>query len=459
MRALEEKGLEVILHGQAAHEWLAAGEISSCRRSALIVHGSLRKALSVLQEDREGEVVSVDKRTLLWTPTEGPRREGVPASIRVQTARERVPPTPWFSERNFKGLERDLATREVTMDALGIRSTGEILDPFGGVQDFFAGRLCSVVPVRRAFQENGLWALKLAQFIGERGLPVPAEVTRFGQQHAGRLMDVPVSRWKKPLDRLILSPHVDEGLEFLYQTGALQIISPEVVAMVDFHTSCPIHHKDLWDHTKQVVAKAEPNLAVRWAALMHDIGKIATRTVTGERKVHFFRHEELGGMLFRGVAARLELAPSFAEQVDYIIRNHSRVNLYDSTWTDSAVRRMLKEVGDYLPYLLMFSKADFTTKRKSKADELRRQLAELEERIARIQAEDAKQPALPKGLGKILMATFEIPPGRELGDLMNWLREAVEEGSVEAQVNGEIYIQYIRQHPDRLQAAGGQLPA
>ena len=275
-------------------------------------------------------------------------------------------PTPWFTERNFQGLERDLATREVTMDAFGIRSNGELFDPFGGVQDFFAGRLCSVVPMRRAFRENGLWALKLAQFIGERGLPVPPEVIRFARQHAGRLMDVPVSRWKKPLDRLILSPHVEEGLEFLFQAGTLQLISPEVVSMVGFHESCPVHHKDLWDHTKRWLRKQNPIWLSAGQPSMHDIGKIATRTVTGERKVHFFRHEELGGMLFRGVAARLELGATFTEQVDYIIRNHSRVNLYDSTWTDSAIRRMLKEVGDYLPLLMMFSKADFTTKRRAK---------------------------------------------------------------------------------------------
>jgi poly(A) polymerase len=191
---------------------------------------------------------------------------------------------------------------------------------------------------------------------------------------------------------------------------------------------------------------------------MHDIGKIWTRTVNRERKVHFFRHEEFGAMLFLGVAGRLQFDDAFRDRVDYVIRNHSRVNLYDSSWTDNAIRRMIRECGDHMDELVMFSSADFTTKRESKARELRRQLAELHDRMEKIAREDARKPPLPKGIGNAIMEEFSVPPGRELGALRTWLESEIEEGNLAAQADPAIYLKHLSLFPDKIEAAGGSVP-
>ena len=459
MERLDHLGEQTILQGNAAQAIVRDAPPRHMKGSCLIT--------TAPPATIEKELKKLGKGTLVKKPDSRVfRLEGLPSihpsvsepvSIRIESLRKRTPPTPWFSELRLKGLERDLATREITVRAFGIQRTGALVDPFGGAEDAKAGALRSVVPNKRAFKENGLWALKMARHIGETGLDPQDNVYRHARVHAGRILDVPVGLWRPHLNRLLLSDHVEKGLDFLLESGTLRFICPEVVSMVDFHLSCPVHHKDLWDHTKKVIAQAEKNLTVRWAALMHDIGKVWTRSVTHDRKVHFFRHEEFGALLFRGVAGRLELTPEFTDAVDYVIKNHSRVNLYDSNWTDSAVRRLIKECGEFLPELICFSKADFTTKRQSKVRELKRQLQELETRIERIREDDAKPRPLPKGLGNLLMKRFEIPPGKELGELRAWLIEEVENGNVPRQADPEIYMDYLLKHAERIETAGGSI--
>lgn len=459
MQAFETAGFQCVLQGRAAQEIVRGVIPESYGWSSIISTGSPAQNKEVIGQFKtqlktytEGRTVKIDN-----FPVEG--AGGKAGTLRVSSLRKRTPPTQWFAKQNHEGIAKDLSTREVTLFAFGLKGDGTPLDPFGGVSDSQNNILRSVVPAKRVFKENGLWALKLARFIGDTGLTVDDEVLSYARKHAGRILDVPVPLWTPHLNRILLSDHVEEALEFLLRSECLQFVVPEVVSMVDFHTTCPVHHKDLWDHTKRVIAQAEKNVIVRWAALMHDIGKVWTRSVNRERKVHFFRHEEFGALLFQGVAGRLQLEPEFAARIDYVIRNHSRVNLYDSSWTDSAVRRLIRECGDYLDELILFSKADFTTKRESKVRELRRQLAELDERIASIKAMDAKPQPLPKGLGAVLMAEFKIPAGKGIGQLRSWLAEQVEEGTIPAQAPPTVYLDYLNQFPDRVIQAGGLVEA
>ena len=228
--------------------------------------------------------------------------------------------------------------------------------------------------------------------------------------------------------------------------------------MVGFDKTCAVHHKDIWDHTKIVTQKAVPDLVVRWAALCHDIGKIWTRTVNKSGKVHFFRHEDHGALLFEGIAHRVGLPQWLTDRVSYLIANHSRVNLYQDDWTDSAVRRLIRETENHLPDLLAFSKADFTTKREARIEEMRRLLADLEARILRVAEEDAKEPPLSKGLGNTLMVRFGLPPCRLIGDLKKTLEETIARGDLTARAEDAYYVDWIQDQPAliaRIRAAGG----
>jgi poly(A) polymerase len=372
------------------------------------------------------------------------------STIQITTLRTSLPTYRWFQEQRLEGIERDLATREITLHAIAIASDGTLVDPHGGVEDLRAGQIKTIVPHGQVFRENGRWLLKVAQHVAWYGFPASAGLLQSAIRDAGGIMDVAPREWCVALGRILMSDHVMDGLNFLREGRILGYILPEIAAMVGFHESCRVHHKDLWAHTIQVIHQTEKNPHVRWAALMHDIGKVPTRTVNRDGKVHFFRHEELGAHMFRGIAHRLEMSEEDEERIQYIIRNHSRVNLYESSWTDSAVRRLIRDCGDRLDELLAFSRADFTTKRASRAAELRRQLVELDERIASISAEDARRCPLPSGLGQHIMKHFQVGPGRHVGDARAWLEAEVEAGRVPAGEEPEVYLEHMEAHRDQV---------
>jgi poly(A) polymerase len=288
-----------------------------------------------------------------------------------------------------------------------------------------------------------MYLLKVARYVAQYDFEPAPDLVRFAARDAGNILDTPRNQWKEHLDRVLLGPGVIAGLQFLYDSRTLQFLMPEVASMVGFHESCPVHHKDIWDHTVKVIAKAEKNLVVRWAALMHDIGKVWTRQVTKQGKVHFFRHEELGALLFEGVAFRLRFDQESMNRVAYVIRNHSRVNLYEDNWTDSAIRRLMRDVGDYLPDLIAFSKADFTTKRAWREAELKRQMAELEQRIAAIREEDSRVPPLPSGLGNEMMGRFGLTPGPRIGELKRLLEAAIKDGTLAPYQESAVYLDWL----------------
>ena len=234
---------------------------------------------------------------------------------------------------------------------------------------------------------------------------------------------------------------------------------PEIAAMVDFEKSCSAHHKDIWDHTKQVTQKTKLELVVRWAALCHDIGKVWTRTVTRNGKVHFFRHEEHGTLLFESIATRFKLNTKLSYRVAYVIRHHSRVNLYRSDWTDSAVRRLIRESEGHLDELITFSKADYTTKRQDRIAEMQSQISDLESRIVTLSEEDAKVPPLPSGLGVAIMKNFQLAPSPLIGELKRLLETAVESGELPERADDALYLGWLKDDPacvERISSAGGQ---
>ena len=323
----------------------------------------------------------------------------------------------------------------------------------GDTQD---GRLRLQVDVREFLHQGAVRLLDLALWAAQTGLRPTGEMVRLGQRDAGHVLQLDRTLWCERFGAVLLGRHAGVGLQFLCDAAVLQLMVPEVVAMVDFHKSCPVHHKDIWDHTLQVVEKCPPNLAVRWAALMHDTGKVWTRTVQ-KGKVHFFRHEDLGASLMEGVAGRFHLDPELRDRVVYIIANHARANVYATNWTDSAVRRLIRDMGRHLADVLAFSQSDFTTKRAWRIAEVRALAEELNERIPRIAAEDAKVPPLPKGLGHVIMQATGLQPGPWLGEVQRWLEAEVEAGQVEPLLEAETYLAYLREkRPELLAVAPGQ---
>jgi poly(A) polymerase len=294
----------------------------------------------------------------------------------------------------------------------------------------------------RSDQRAALTGLELALAAARAGV-APADAPCLVEPEAFRALAIAEVRPR--LDALLLCRHADVGLEVLLEVGAVAALFPELSRIVGFGDGET--HKDVWLHTKQVVIQCLPRLAVRWAALMHDIGKPRTRSVTPDGAVHFFHHAEEGARMFERIDRRLGLFakdPELGAEIRFLILHHQRAHQYEEEWTDSAVRRFARDIGGSLGDLMALSRADMTTKRRDKRRRFLFQLKDLQERIAKLAQQDAKEPALPKGLGDELMSAFGLPPSRRLGELRNALELAVEAGELPPGQPAAVYIEFVR---------------
>lgn len=255
---------------------------------------------------------------------------------------------------------------------------------------------------------------------------------------------------REAMDEILLSRRADIGLLALHECGLLDVILPEVTAMVGFGEG-ESRHKDVWRHTLQVVIQSVPRVEVRWGALFHDIGKPRTRSVDADGTVHFLHHAEVGARMFSKLARRERLWPDedSQEKIRFLVYHHQRAHQYDKSWTDSATRRFAREIGEHMDDLMALSRADMTTKRKEKRRRFLFQLKELTGRIDRLLEEDNKPKPLPKGLGELLISEFQLPPSKLIGDIRKQLEQAVESGELPLQASFETYVDFVRQHPDR----------
>lgn len=253
------------------------------------------------------------------------------------------------------------------------------------------------------------------------------------------------------LDRVVMGSDPEAGLDALHTAGALEVLFPEVHAMIGFGDG-EWRHKDVWKHTKQVVRQAVPRLEVRWAALFHDIGKIKTRSITPDGKVHFLGHAEVGTRMFDKLERRMPLFTAdlaLKDTIRFLILHHLRANQYDPSWTDSAVRRFARELGEHLDDLLCLARADITTKRPEKKRRGLSQISELADRIRTLAAEDAKLPPLPPGVGDEIMRAFNLRPSRQIGDIKRALEASIEAGEIAGQQPSEAYVEFVRAHRER----------
>lgn len=256
---------------------------------------------------------------------------------------------------------------------------------------------------------------------------------------------------RRRFDEVLMAREAERGLDALLACGALGALLPEVEAMVGFGDG-EWRHKDVWKHTKQVVRQAVPRLEVRWAALLHDIGKLRTRSISPDGEVHFFGHAEVGARMFDKLerrAAFFRSEEALRERVRFLILHHLRASQYDGSWTDSAVRRFAKEMGEGLDDLLCLSRADITTKRPEKKRRGLRQISELGERVSQIQELDAVVPPLPSGIGDLMMKGLGLPPSRRIGELKRALEAAVEAGELEPHQPAEHYLEFLMAHRER----------
>ncbi|HEX4403678.1 MAG TPA: HDIG domain-containing protein [Polyangia bacterium] len=286
--------------------------------------------------------------------------------------------------------------------------------------------------------------LDIAAQVAVAGALPPPAITEAARAAAPLTAQLPTARVRAGIEAVIMGKALDIGLQWMHDAGLLAALLPELEATVDFSQEAGRRHKDVWEHTKQVVRQSVPKPAVRWSALLHDIGKVPTRVMLPDGRVTFHRHAEIGARMWDPIGRRLGFAKPDHRKIRFLIMNHLRANAYEPGWTDAAVRRFDHEMAEHLEDLLDLSRADVTSRRPGRRQEAVGNIHALKERILAIRELDARVPPLPPGLGNLIMQAFALPPSKRIGDLRKMCEDAVERGELEERRDAAYYVEYLR---------------
>ncbi|MBW0012425.1 CCA tRNA nucleotidyltransferase [Mycobacterium sp.] len=330
-------------------------------------------------------------------------------------------------------LEDDLVRRDFTANAMAVRITaagaGEFLDPLGGLAALRDRLLDTPAAPSVSFGDDPLRMLRAARFVSQLGFTVAARVREAIEDMAPQLSRISAERVAAELDKLLLGDDPVAGIDLLVQTGMGEVVLPEVGGMrmaIDEHHQ----HKDVYQHSLTVLRQAialeddGPDLVLRWAALLHDIGKPATRRHEPDGGVSFHHHEVVGAKMARKRLRALKYSKQMIDDVSQLVYLHLRFHGYgDGKWTDSAVRRYVTDAGALLPRLHRLVRADCTTRNKRRAARLQANYDRLEARIAELAAQEDLARIRPDLDGNEIMELLNIPAGPEVGEAWRYLKE------------------------------------
>jgi poly(A) polymerase len=328
-------------------------------------------------------------------------------------------------------IEADLSRRDFTVNAMALSlPEPQLIDPFGGAADLAAGVLRTPSGPETSFDDDPLRMMRAARFIAGYGLTPEDGLRDAVVAMADRIDIVSAERVRDELDKLLVVDDPSDGLWFLVDTGLADRFLPELGAMK--LEQDPIHqHKDVLAHTIAVVAKTRPERIVRLSALMHDIGKPRTRSI-GENGVSFHHHEVVGARMTRKRMTEMRYSNDDIDAVSRLVELHLRFHTYKMGWTDSAVRRFVRDAGPLLEELIELTRCDCTTRNKRKAATLAARMDELVVRIGELQEEEELAAIRPDLDGKQVMELLDLRPGPDVGRAMNHLLELrLEEGPLD----------------------------
>jgi poly(A) polymerase len=327
-------------------------------------------------------------------------------------------------------LEGDLERRDFTVNAMAVSLPGhEFADPFGGLADIARQTIRTPASPESSFADDPLRMLRAARFAAQLGFAVDPDTLDAMRRMAPELARITAERIRDEFSKLMLAPDPVVGLRILIDTGLADQFLPELPALrmeIDEHAQ----HKDVYEHSLQVLRNAialetqGPDLLLRLAALLHDIGKPETKDVVPGGGVTFHHHDVAGARLARRRMRDLRYPKADVQAVSLLISLHLRFYGYgDAGWTDSAVRRYVTDAGAQLDRLHLLVRSDCTTRNRRKAERLRRDYDAFEDRIARIRAEEDLRAVRPDLDGNAIMALLGLGPGPEVGRAWAHLKE------------------------------------
>jgi poly(A) polymerase len=331
-------------------------------------------------------------------------------------------------------IEGDLSRRDFTVNSMALElttKTPEFIDPFNGLEDLAKRVLRTPAKAENSFSDDPLRMMRAARFASQLDFEIAPDVLQAIKDMAARISIISAERVRDEFTKMLMSKNPRTGITILVETGLAEIVLPEIPKLrleIDEHH----HHKDVYEHSITVLEQAishedrlgGPNLIIRLAALLHDIGKPKTRNLIPGGGVSFHHHEIVGARLTKSRLKALRFDGDTIEKVETLVALHLRFHGYgDGEWTDSAVRRYVRDAGDLLVHLHVLTRADCTTRNAKKAERLAKTYDGLEARIAKLMEEEELSRIRPDLDGAQVMKLLNIKPSAAVGKALDYLLE------------------------------------
>jgi poly(A) polymerase len=357
-------------------------------------------------------------------------------------------------------IEGDLSRRDFTVNSMALElttKTPEFIDPFNGLEDLAKKVLRTPSKAENSFSDDPLRMMRAARFASQLDFEIAPDVLQAIKDMAGRISIISAERVRDEFTKMLMSKNPRTGITILVETGLAEIVLPEIPKLrleIDEHH----HHKDVYEHSITVLEQAishedrlgGPNLIIRLAALLHDIGKPKTRNLIPGGGVSFHHHEIVGARLTKTRLKALRFDGDTIEQVETLVALHLRFHGYgDGEWTDSAVRRYVRDAGDLLVHLHVLTRADCTTRNAKKAERLAKTYDGLEARIAKLMEEEELSRIRPDLDGAQVMKLLDIKPSAAVGKALDYLLELrLEHGPLgEERATEELFNWWSKENP------------
>ncbi len=350
-------------------------------------------------------------------------------------------------------LEEDLVRRDFTVNAIAMDENGVIIDPLGGRKDLKGKIIRTPLNPEETFSEDPLRMLRAFRFACRLGFSIEKKTLEaIGEEHH-RIMDISRERWKMEMDSLLTAENgieVARVLQMMRDTEILQDMIPRFreMFMLSGIPQGKAHYGDIWEHTLDVIMNTNGDTAcLRWAALLHDIGKPPCRTVDKDGNTHFYGHEKIGSDRVNETADSFRFSKREKKCLSFLVKNHMRPVLYSDEWSDRAVRKLAAESGEYLGPLLDLAQADIAAHAEPYSSDGAARMAELRERLHRL-SPDTHRRVLPRDLGKVLMKRADEVSPPEIGVILSNLEELTYQGILPEMASPQVYLDYLAEHPE-----------